>query len=444
MSSNNQYSLLIQRRFGPFFLTQFLGAFNDNVFKNALLLMLAFQFTDEFDLSTDTLINLSAGLFILPFFFLSATAGQLADKYDKAHLIRMIKLMEIVIMLLAAIALWQQNLFALIALLFLMGVQSSLFGPAKYGILPQLLDRRELLGGNGLIETGTFLAILLGTALGAILIGIEETGRLFVAVIVVVIACAGYLSSRAMPAEPAIAPDLTINWNPITETTRVLRYACQSRIIFLSIIGISWFWFIGALYVAQLPNFSRLFLGGNEQVVALLLSIFSIGVSLGALMCERLSGRQINIGLVPCGSIGLIVFGLDLALQPSIFFDGNLLGAMDWSRQPGAWRVALDIFFLGSFAGIYIVPLYASIQQRSDPKYRARVIAANNILNALFMVLASTLAIVFLAAGFSIPELFLLVAILNGIVALCVYSLAPEFIDSFLSWARIGRKKNGS
>ena len=434
MATGNQFGLLRQRRFGPYFLTQFLGAFNDNVFKNALLLLLAFQSGSRFDLSTDTLINLSAGLFILPFFLFSSTAGQLADKYDKARLIRLVKLAEIVIMLLAALALWQKNLPMLIALLFLMGVQSSLFGPVKYGILPQLLDDRELLGGNGLVETGTFLAILLGTAAGGLLIGIDDIGRLLVAGVVVAIACAGYAASLGMPPAPAVDPDLRINWNPFRESWRILGYARKKRVVFLSVVGISWFWFIGALYLAQLPNFSRQFLGGNEQVVTLLLTLFSIGVSAGSLLCERLSGRRIDIGLVPFGSIGLTLFGLDLALQPPMTVDGQLLGAVDWVSQGGAWRIIADIMLLGMFGGFYIVPLYANVQQRSAPKHRARVIAANNILNALFMVLAATLAISALAAGYSIPQLFLLVAILNGIVAIYIYTLAPEFILRFCSW----------
>ncbi len=437
MATDNQFDLLKQRRFGPYFVTQFLGAFNDNVFKNALLLLLAFQSGSQFDLSTDTLINLSAGLFILPFFLFSSTAGQLADKFDKARLIRFIKLAEIVIMLMAAFALWQKNLPMLIALLFLMGVQSSLFGPVKYGILPQLLDSRELLGGNALVEMGTFLAILIGTAAGGLLIGIDDTGQIFVAVVVVLIACAGFASSLRMPLAPAVEPSLRIRWNPLSESLKILGYAREKRVVFLSVIGISWFWFIGALYLAQLPNFSRLFLGGNEQVVTLLLTLFSIGVSAGSLLCERLSGHRIDIGLVPFGSIGLTLFGLDLALQPSMAEAGQLVGAIDWVSQPAAWRVILDILLLGTFGGFYIVPLYATIQQRSAAKRRARVIAANNILNALFMVLAAGLAITVLAAGYSIQQLFLLVAILNGIVAIYIYFKAPEFVLRFCSWVLI-------
>jgi 1-acyl-sn-glycerol-3-phosphate acyltransferase len=434
LSDDSQYSLLGQRRFGPFFLTQFLGAFNDNVFKNALLLLIAFHAADRFSSSSDTLINLSAGLFILPFFLFSSTSGQLADKYEKSMLIRLIKLLEIGIMLLAALAFMVDSVVALIALLFMMGVQSSLFGPVKYGILPQLLDDDELLGGNGLVETGTFLAILLGTALGGVLIGIEQLGRVLVAVTVVLIAVMGYLSARRIPPLVAVDPDMKINWNPLSETWRIMTYARQSRVVFLSIIGISWFWFLGATYLAQLPNFSRLYLGGNEQVVTLLLALFSIGVGAGSLLCERLSGRQIDIGLVPFGSIGLTLFGLDLALLDPLGNPAELVGAADWVATAGTLRVMLDILLLGLFGGFYIVPLYATIQHRSEARHRSRIIAANNVLNALLMVLAAGLAIAVLAAGYRISHLFLLVAILNGVVAVYIYRLAPEFVLRFCTW----------
>jgi hypothetical protein len=415
-------------------MTQFLGAFNDNVYKNALLLLLAFHAAERFSASSDTLINLSAGLFILPFFLFSATAGQLADKFEKSSLIRFIKLLEIMIMSLAAVALWFDSVVALMALLFLMGAQSSLFGPVKYGILPQLIDDRELLGGNGLVEMGTFLAILLGTVCGGLLIGIDDIGRLLVAGVVVAIAVLGYFTSLGLPRVPAVDPDIRINWNPLTETWRIMGFAREKRSVFLSIIGISWFWFIGATYLAQLPNFSRLYLGGNEEVVTLLLALFSIGVGGGSLLCERLSGQRIEIGLVPFGSIGLTLFGLDLAFIEPVGLGMELIGAADWIFTSNAPRVCLDILLIGLFGGFYIVPLYASVQLKSDPRHRSRVIAANNVLNALFMVLAAALAIGVLASGFSIGQLFLLVSVLNGFVAVYIYLQAPEFILRFCTW----------
>jgi 1-acyl-sn-glycerol-3-phosphate acyltransferase len=434
MSVGNQFALLGEKRFGPFFVAQFLGAFNDNVFKNALLLLIAFHAADRYALSSNTLINLSAGLFILPFFLFSATAGQLADKFEKSTLIRYVKLLEIAIMLCAAAAFWLNSVPVLIALLFLMGMQSSLFGPVKYGILPQILDDEELLGGNALVETGTFLAILLGTALGGILIGFDELGRLLVAAAVVGLACMGYASSLGIPRIPAADPDMQINWNSFTETLQIMRYARESRTVFLCILGISWFWFVGAIYLTQLPNFSLHYLAGDEQVVTLLLALFSIGVGAGSLLCERLSGHQIDIGLVPFGSIGLTVFGLDLALMQPLVAEGPLLNAASWLQNGSALRVVFDILLLGMFGGFYIVPLYATVQQRSSKRHRSRVIAANNVLNALLMVCASLLAITVLSSGYSIGNLFFLVAILNGVVAMFIFTQAPEFILRFCSW----------
>jgi 1-acyl-sn-glycerol-3-phosphate acyltransferase len=437
VAGDSQYTLLREKRFGPFFITQFLGAFNDNVFKNALLLLIAFHAVDRFAASSNTLINLSAGLFILPFFLFSATAGQLADKFEKSALIRLIKLGEIGIMLMAALAFWLDSIVMLIGLLFLMGAQSSLFGPVKYGILPQLLDEDELLGGNGLIEMGTFLAILLGTALGGILIGVDNIGGMLVAAAVVAIALLGYISSLGIPKIPAVDPGMRINWNPVSETWRIMGYARENRTVFLCILGISWFWFVGAIYLTQLPNFTLYYLGGNEQVVTLLLALFSIGVGTGSLLCERLSGHRVDIGLVPFGSIGLTLFGLDLAFMQPLVAAVPLLGAADWLGSGGAYRVVLDILLLGMFGGFYIVPLYASVQQRSEAKHRSRIIAANNVLNALLMVCASALAILVLGNGYAIGELFLLVSVLNGIVALYIFNQAPEFILRFFTWILI-------
>jgi len=438
MSADNQFSLLKQRRFGPFFLTQFFGAFNDNVFKNALIILIAFQATGMGQVNSDTLINLCAGLFILPFFLFSATAGQLADKYEKARLIRVIKLMEIAIMVLAAVAFHLGSIPLLIAVLFLMGSQSTLFGPVKYGILPQYLQDDELVGGNGLVETGTFLAILLGTLTGGVLIGMPDSGVVMVSVTIIAVACLGYLSSRGIPTAAPAAPDLRINWNLFTETWRILRFAGGNRTVFLSILGISWFWQLGGTYLTQLPNYTRVTLGGNEQVVTLLLTLFSIGIGTGSLLCERLSARKVELGLVPFGSIGLTIFGVDLFFAvPGGQVPGALLDAASFLQVPGHWHVVMDFVLLGVFGGFYIVPLYALVQQRSEPSHRARVIAANNILNALFMVISAALAIVFLNAGLGIAQWFLVVALLNAVVAVYIYTLVPEFLMRFIVWMLI-------
>lgn len=436
MGSRNQFALCLERRFGPFFLTQFLGAFNDNIFKNALIVYIAFHVTDG-SIGTNTLINLAAGLFILPFFLFSAMAGQLADKYEKSALIRGIKAAEILIMLAAAAAMYFHHLPSMLALLFLLGVQSAFFGPVKYGILPQHLGETEIVGGNALVETGTFVAILFGTMLGGLLMGWSETGLDAVALVLVAVAVAGYLTSRSIPPAPAAAPGLRIELNPFTETWRSFRFTQQNRTVFLSVLGISWFWFYGAVYLAQLPGYTRLVLGGNEQVVTLLLTFFSIGIGLGSLFCERLSGHKVEIGLVPFGSIGLTLFSIDLYFSAPVSAAAGSLDAAGFLAQPGAWHVLADVVLIGMFGGFYIVPLYALVQTRSEPAHRARIIAGNNILNALFMVLSSLVAIAFLSAGLSIPKLFLALAIMNAAVAVYIYTLVPEFLMRFLVWLLI-------
>lgn len=434
MSTGNEFSLLKERRFLPFFITQFLGAFNDNVFKNALIILIAFQAADP--AQSNLLINASAGLFILPFFLFSATAGQLADKYEKSNLMRWIKVLEIVIMVSAAVAFVFHQVAVLIALLFLMGLHSTLFGPVKYSILPQHLKPEELIGGNGWVEMGTFLAILVGTLLGGVLIAIQGSGPWLVGGVVVVLAVLGYLSSLFIPQASPAVPDLRINWNPFTETWRTIQMTRRSRTVFLSILGISWYWFLGATYLAQLPNYTRLTLGGDEHVVTLLLTTFALGVGIGSLLCERLSGRQVELGLVPFGAIGLTVFGIDLFFAASPVATGTpLIGAGEFLHRAAHWRVLIDILLMGVFGGFYIVPLYALVQQRSEPSYRSRVIAGNNIINALFMVLSALLAILFIDhVGLSIPQFLLLTAVFNAVVAVYIFTLVPEFLMRFMVW----------
>lgn len=435
MAHDNEFTLMKERRFLPFFITQFLGAFNDNVFKNALIILIAFQMAATDPAHANTLINLCSGLFVLPFFLFSATAGQLSDKYEKSRYIRWVKLLEIGIMLGAAVGFLLNSVALLIAMLFMMGFHSTLFGPVKYSILPQHLKPQELVGGNAWIEMGTNMAILLGTMLGGILIAWQD-GHLWVSVAVVLIAIGGFLSSLTIPKAPPAAPDLKINWNPVTETWRILQLTRQNFTVFQSVLGISWFWFLGSIYLAQLPNFTKLTLGGNEHVVTLLLTLFAVGIGIGSLLCERLSGRMVEIGLVPFGSIGLTVFGVDLffAAPSSLVSGGELLGVGAFLTQPGSWRVLLDIVLIGTFGGIYIVPLYALVQQRSEPSQLSRVIAGNNILNAVFMVAAALIAVLMLRQGLTIPQLLLVMAIFNAAVAIYIFTLAPEFLMRFMVW----------
>ncbi|MBL8488990.1 MAG: MFS transporter [Rhodocyclaceae bacterium] len=433
MSETGQFGLLRSRRFLPFFVTQFLGAFNDNVFKNALVVLLTFQAAQWTTLKPEVLANVAAGIFILPFFLFSATAGQLADKLDRSRVARFVKLLEMGIMVVAGLGFWLHSLAVLLAALFLLGLHSTLFGPVKYAILPQHLREEELVGGNALVEAGTFVAILLGTLAGGILAG-SGNATAWVAGSGFLVAAAGYLSARAIPAAPAPEPTLRVNPNPITETWRNIAFARENQTVFLSILGISWFWLYGALFLAQFPAYAKNVLGGAESSVTLLLATFTVGIGLGSLLCERLSARQVELGLVPFGSIGLTLFGLDIALASPAAPLGQALGAFALLAEPAAWRVLADLLLIGLFGGFFIVPLYALVQQRSAEAHRARIIAANNILNALFMVAGALAAAGFLGEGLGIPALFGIAAVCNAAVALFIYKLVPEFLLRFIVW----------
>lgn len=435
-SEVSQFALLRQRRFAPYFLTQLLGAFNDNVYKNALIALVAFNVVTAGTANDGLLINLAAGLFILPFFLFSALSGQIADKYEKATLIRRVKIAEIIIMVCGAIALTLQSMPLLMAVLFLMGTQSAFFGPVKYGILPQHLRESELTAGNGLVELGTFLAILAGTIVGTQLMS-AAGGVMPVATVLLLVAIGGYVASRAIPHAPASAPDLQIRFNPFTETLKLVRHTAGQRVIFQSILAISWFWLLGASYLAQFPVYARDVLGGSVDVFTALLATFSIGIALGSVLCERLSHGRVEIGLVPFGAMGLSLFGLDLVFATPEAPLGTELGMMAFLWAEGAWRILLDVFLIGLFGGFYIVPLYALIQKTSAPETLSRAMACNNILNALFMVLSAVFALLMLAAGATIAQLFLALAVLNALVALYIFRQVPEFFMRFLIWLLI-------
>ena len=431
---SGQFGLLKTRRFAPFFATQFLGAFNDNLFKNALVVLLTFQAAQWTTLKPELLANLAAGIFILPFFLFSATAGQLADKYDKARLARLVKVLEMLIMGVAAAGFFLRSLPVLMGALFLLGLHSTLFGPVKYAIMPQHLHEDELVGGNALIEAGTFVAILLGTLAGGLLAG-SVAHPAWIALGGFVVAALGYATSRGIPTAPPPVPGLKINLNPLTETWRNIAFARQNRTVFLSILGISWFWLYGALFLAQFPAYARFVLGGGEAMVTLLLATFTVGIGIGSMLCERMSGKHVEIGLVPFGSIGLTLFGADLYFASPAGLAGTtpheLLALLS---IPAIWRVLFDLMMLGVFGGFFIVPMYALVQMRSSPEHRARIIAANNILNALFMVVGALGAASLLDAGLTMPALFGLAALLNALVAIYIYGLVPEFLLRFMAW----------
>src|SRR5450432_2674591 len=432
MSEANQFRLLRERRFLPFFAAQACGAFNDNLFKNVLVILVTYQATRWSTLPAELLANVAAGMFILPFVVFSGLAGQLGERFDKARILKSVKALEIAIMAVACIGFTQHQVVLLLLALFMMGVHSTFFAPAKYGLLPQVLDAGELVGGNAMLETGTFLAILMGTLAAGMLAGHGNTT--WIEASLMITAVAGFLISLAIPPSKAVSPGQRLDWNPWTSTLDNLRAARESRAVLLSVLGMSWFWFYGALVLVQLPLYCHNVLHGDESLVTVPIVAFSVGVGIGSLLCERLSGGQVEIGLVPFGSIGLSVFAVDWVLASPRVDPQIVLNVHGLFALPGGVRTLFDIAAIGIFGGFFVVPLNALVQQRSRPEALARVIGANSILNALFMVAAALLGAVGLAKGLTVLQLILIAALLNALVAIYIYALVPEFLLRFVCW----------
>ena len=432
-SPPDQFALLRQRRFAPFFWTQFLGAGNDNLFKFALTVMVTYQLPAGW-LPPGLAGLVIAALFILPFVLFSATSGQLADKLEKSGLIRFVKNLEIGIMALAGVGFLAHNVALLLACVFLMGLHSTLFGPVKFAYLPQHLGEQELTGGNGMVEMGTFVAILLGSLAGGLLISLPTVGAAVVALACLAMALLGRWVAQGVPLSPASAPKLVINWNPLTETWRNLRLARQNLVVFRSLLAISWMWFFGAVFLSNFPVFAKEVLHGDEHVASLLLVVFSLGIALGSLLCERFSRRHVEIGLVPAGAVGMSVFAVDLYFASRNLPASGLQPLAQFLGQPAHWRVMADLALLALSAGVFSVPMYALIQSRCPPSHRARIIAANNILNALFMIVSSVGAGAMLSAGFTLPQVFLATGLLNALVGLYIFLRVPEYLLRFVAF----------
>ncbi|MBI1732318.1 MAG: MFS transporter [Gammaproteobacteria bacterium] len=424
----SQADLLRSRRFLPLFLTQFLGAFNDNVFKNALVIFIAFTLADAAGMSASLLVILAGGIFILPFFLFSALAGQIADKFEKSRLIRLLKLAEVLIMLLGAAGFVIGSVYLLMFTLFLMGSQSAFFGPIKYGILPQHLSVAELTGGNGMVQMATYLAILAGTMFGGLVVAIPGAGPQIAGVTVVLIALVGRLASEYIPEAAPGEPQLQLDANLLRQTWRVIGFAAESRVILQSILAISWFWFLGATFLSLVPDFTRTVLSGNEQVATLLLTAFSVGIGVGSLLCERLSRGGVEPGLAPIGALGMALCAADLSFI-DLSASAGPIAAAEFVRHAVYWHVLLDLTLIGFFGGIYVVPLYALVQHRCNAARRSRIIAANNILNALFMVASAAIVIALVQTGLGPQRIFLLAAVATALVLLSLCVLLPEVLQ---------------
>ena len=427
-----QFRLLGTRRLLPLFTAQFLGAFNDNVFKQALGILFAYGTLLGAASNSDIFVNVAAGLFILPFVLFSATAGTLADKFEKARLIRLVKLGEIGTVAAAGIALYLQSVPMLLFALFLFGVQSTFFGPLKYAILPQHLGPAELVGGNGMIQMGTLVAILVGTNVGGFLAG-EGNASPVLFVAMVVIAIIGYAASRHVPSAPSTHTG-AVRWNPITETWALIRIARERKAVFLSILGISWFWLLGSVNLAQIPALLRDHLAAGPSVATLIVTFFTIAIAIGALLCDRLSRHRVEVGLVPVGAAGVSIFGIDLYFAIGGVQGEGLRDVAEFLAGEGTVRLLVDLGLMGVFAGLFVVPLQANIQARTPTDRRARVIAANNVMNAVFMVGGAGFAIAWLALDGSVPGMLLALAIVNLGVAVFIFHQVPEFTMRFLVW----------
>ncbi|HEX5711147.1 MAG TPA: MFS transporter [Sulfuricurvum sp.] len=403
--------LLKTQRFAPLFATQFLGAFNDNLFKNTLAVILTFQAAKWTSLSPSLLAPLIGALFILPFFLFSGMAGELADKYDKARLTRIVKLLELFLMVLATIGFALHSLELLFSVIFGLGLHSTLFGPIKYSILPQHMHDNELVSANALVESGTFAAILLGTLSGGIL-STYANGGILAGVAGMILALVGYAASRHIPNAPSLSPEIPLSLNPITPTLHSITLARQTPVVFLSILAISWFWLYGALLLTQLPAFVKITLESNETTVTLLLALFTMGIAIGSMLCDHLSHHTIRPSLIAVGTVGMALFGIDFGLTAQHFQTADSLYS-----NLSFWHILIDLTLIGVFGGLYSVPLYALMQSRSDPEFRSRIIAANNILNALFMVTGAVITIALLNQGWNIPDIFLTIAFATALVA---------------------------
>jgi len=427
------FSFFATRRFLPLFGTQFMGAFNDNLLRTGVVVLISYYGLQFAGLPAEQLVNLAAGIFILPFFLFSATAGKLSECVDKARIARMVKLAEIGIMLITSAGFFLHNAGLLLSALFLMGTHSTFFGPLKYAVLPQYLKQQELVGGNGLIEMGTFLAILLGQIIGSLMM---RHGAAIASGLLLLSALIGYGFSRAMPAAAPTASHLKLSLNVARDTSQMVHSAWKLHGVRSAILGISWFWLMGAVYTTQLPTFTRLHLGGNADVYTLLLALFSVGIGLGSVCCAKLSRGQLQLGLVLVGSAGMSLFGADLALSSMPLYHGPLISLTDFMTRAGHWRHMLDLSCLGFFGGFFTVPLYTWLQTASPDAFRSQAIASNNIINGFYMVAAAAASAFLLKEFNSIAMLFLLTAAANLIATLLLMSSAPIIWHTRFNWLK--------
>lgn len=414
--------LLKERRFLPLFLTQFFGAFNDNAFKLSMLTLISYHLSTTQEQS-EYYQAMAGALFTLPFFIFSATSGQLADKYDKALLTRLVKVFEVLLMIIGSFALYRGSIILMMVTLTGMGIHSTFFGPIKYAILPDHLPRQELLGATGMIEASTFLAILLGTTLGTLSINVTSATPYVAIMLILIAAFSGLFSSLFIPSAPSTLINLKVDLNIWRATMAMLKQAKEENGVFLAILTISWFWLIGAVILTKLPDYAHYVLGANTKIFAVFLALFSIGIAIGSLMINRMLQGRITLSIVPAAMISLSVFTFDLYWASPVAVGNSepLLGLLNFFTYFAHWRIAFDLFMLAFSAGLFVVPLYTFLQVASHPEARARTIAANNIYNALFMVGGTFFVMVLLYFNIAIPQVFLILSLLNFFAAVVLW-----------------------
>lgn len=425
-------SLMTQRRFLPYFCTQFLGAFNDNVYKNALGILIAYRLVSD---NSGILLNIAAVAFILPYFLFGSIAGQIADKYEKSMLIRRIKIAEILIMLMGSLALYLQSVPAMLFILFLMGSQSTFFGPIKYSILPQHLEPRQIIDATSYVEAGTFLAILLGSILGGFMAR-DIVLQYILMLTLLAIAVVGWRVSCKIPSAAAAEPNLAMSFNIWQSSREVYAIARKDKQIYLTIMAISWFWAFGSIVLTQFPVFASKVLYGDEIVAVSLLAIFSIGIALGSIVCAKLSAGKVEIGFVPIGAFGMSIFSWQLSNSQFVPVE-QFHTLMEFLVLPDSWMVMFNMTMIAFSAGMFIVPLYTLLQVRGDPSVRSRVIAANNIINAFFMVGAGIFGACMIYFGYSVLDIFKAAAVFILIAAIYILSVIPHFLLRLIGWVLI-------
>jgi acyl-[acyl-carrier-protein]-phospholipid O-acyltransferase/long-chain-fatty-acid--[acyl-carrier-protein] ligase len=431
---HNQFLLMKDRRFLPLFITQFLGAFHDNLFKNALIVLILYRIATQTGMDQQTqslLTTAAAGTLVLPFFIFSAMGGQLADKFPKEKVIRLIKLAEVGIAILGAVSLFSGSIVLSFINLFALGAQSAFFGPCKYSILPEKIDRDELIGGNALLNTGTFLAILIGTIVGTTVMALDH-GEIPIGILMILTAVAGYISSFYIPKGVAASPDLKINPNLATETYGVMRYTfSQGREIVLSLLGKGWFFCIGSLFISQFPNYVKGTLHAEETILTLFTVLFSIGIGVGGLLNNRLLHGAVSAVFVPLAALGITASSLDLYAATShvvLNEDGSLMNLGQFISHPSHWRILMDVCLISAFGGLFVVPLAAILQDKTPESTRAQVMAGSSITDSLFMVGCAVIASLLIAAGWQVKDLFLAFALANMVVAVYICRLLPDYL----------------